>query len=540
MKYLKYILFSLVICLFGIQQVTAQISPGELIQAHAHLQGASNCTKCHEVGNKVTKEKCLACHKEIKAKIDAGKGYHASAEVKGKNCATCHNDHHGRNFEAVKFNKKSFNHEKTGFALKGVHATQTCEACHNSAKIKDPELKKRTGTYLGLNSECVSCHTDFHQGKLSSKCTECHNFDSWKNTKRFDHSRTRFPLKGKHMNVGCVECHKTEVVKGVKVQRFKGLVFNNCSGCHTDVHKGKLGPDCKKCHSEESFAFNKEMKAFDHDKTNFKLVGKHKLVNCKECHKGSLTAPLKHNNCYDCHKDYHNGEFYTATSKPDCNTCHTNDGFSPATYTIEKHNQEKFKLEGAHLATSCTACHKKDGKNWHFRNIGSSCVDCHKNIHEGYIGNRFMTNNNCESCHTVKSWKVENFDHDKTGFKLEGTHAEITCSECHFMKNENGVKVQKFRGLSKSCSACHKDNHADQFAENGRTDCKRCHGFDNWEDSKFDHDTSRFKIDGQHVGVKCSECHKQVTNSKGTYIEYKFDNIECSKCHSDANIKNRV
>jgi len=71
-----------------------------------------------------------------------------------------------------------------------------------------------------------------------------------------------------------------------------------------------------------------------------------------------------------------------------------------------------------------------------------------------------------------------------------------------------------------------------QFEVNGKTDCTRCHGFDKWENSKYDHNTSRFKIDGKHIGVKCEECHKPVMNEKGKYIEYKFDGIDCKRCHS--------
>mgnify|MGYP000323615310 CR=1 FL=1 len=333
-------------------------------KAHAHLEGASNCTQCHAVGNKVTREKCLACHKEIKDNNAANKGYHASNEVKGKNFAACHNDHHGRNFQLIKFNKKTFNHALTGFTLKGQHAKEECASCHKPEHISDPKLKKKASTYLGLSQKCLSCHDDYHQSKMSANCTECHSFDSWKNAKAFDHSKTKFPLLGKHLSVKCIECHKTELVNGKKVQKFSGLKFANCTACHEDVHKNKFGQDCKKCHTEESFHFNKGMKAFDHDKTDFKLVGKHKVVDCKQCHKTSLTAPLKHDKCMDCHKDYHNGEFVKKNANPDCNQCHTNDGFTPSTYTLEKHNASKFPLEGAHLATSCTACHKKDGKNY--------------------------------------------------------------------------------------------------------------------------------------------------------------------------------
>ncbi|MEI7504046.1 MAG: cytochrome C [Paludibacter sp.] len=510
----------------------AQISPGELSNPHAYLEGVSNCTKCHDVGNKVTREKCLACHDDIRQSIVTKKGYHASSEVTGKACMVCHNEHHGKNFQIIRFDKKSFNHAKSGFELKGQHAKEECKACHKAEFISDPRLKKKASTtYLGLKQECLTCHFDYHQGKLSNKCTDCHGFDSFKKATGFDHSDTRYPLLGKHRTVVCLACHKTEIVNGKKVQKFTSLPFANCTPCHEDVHKNKFGQNCKQCHTEESFFFNKSMKAFDHDKTNFKLIGEHKQVECKECHKKSLTAPLKHDQCKDCHADYHKGEFAKNGVSPDCNQCHTNNGFTPSTFTIEQHNKHKFKLEGAHLATACAACHKKE-KDWTFQKMGHKCVDCHTNVHKGIMDEKFIPNENCKVCHNVKSWKTVTFDHNRTDFKLIGAHTKAACAFCHYRRNENGIKTQKFGGTSKECSSCHRDSHFGQFAVNGKTDCTRCHGNDDWHDSKFDHNTSRFKLDGAHAKVKCEECHKTIRNGKGKYIEYKFDDISCSKCHT--------
>jgi predicted CXXCH cytochrome family protein len=518
--------------LLGCNYALAQISPGDLSKVHAGLEGVSNCTKCHSVGNQVTREKCLECHEEIQFNIIAKKGYHASAEVNGKNCISCHSDHQGKNFNMIKFDKKTFNHALTGFQLKGQHAKAACVACHKTSRISNPIFKKRAYTYLGLNSNCLSCHDDFHQGKLSSNCAECHNFNNWKNPKAFDHSKTRFPLLGKHLQVKCINCHKTELVDGNIRQNFKNLSSNNCTPCHKDVHQNRFGQNCKLCHTEESFMFNKGMKAFDHDKTNFKLIGQHRLVDCKQCHKTTLTAPQKHDKCQDCHVDYHKGEFSKNGISPDCNQCHTNDGFAVSTFTIQKHNESNFKLDGAHLATACNACHKTDGKNWHFKPLGQRCVDCHTDVHKGYIEGKYFPNEDCTTCHRTDSWTDVNFDHNLTGFKLEGQHALIVCSDCHYQKNEKGIKKQEFKGKSTACSSCHIDSHAGQFAEKGKTDCTRCHGFDSWTDSKFDHNTYRFKIDGKHVGVKCEACHKTITNEHGKYVQYKFDEISCFRCHS--------
>ena len=515
--------------------VSAQISPGELSKGHANLEGVSNCTKCHDVGNKVTREKCLDCHKEISLLINAKEGFHASAEVSGKDCFICHNDHHGRNFQIIKFDKTTFNHANTGFELKGAHAREDCKACnckscHKPSFIKDPKLKKNTSTYLGLKQECLSCHDDFHKGKMSPNCNTCHGFDSFKNATGFDHNTTKFPLVGKHKNLDCAKCHKSEIVDGKSVQKFAGTEFTNCTSCHKDAHQNKFGQNCKQCHSEESFHSIKTTGNFDHNKTDFKLVGKHQFVTCKSCHKASLTTPVKYGKCTDCHTDYHKKEFVKDGIAPDCNQCHDNKGFAESSFTVEKHNLSKFKLEGAHLATPCIACHKKQ-ENWTFRKIGSICVDCHKNEHKGFIQEKYYQNEKCTECHIVNDWKTIKFDHSKTNFKIEGIHAQQTCAACHFAKNNTGQRIQKFAELTIDCAGCHKNSHAGQFNVKGKTDCTKCHGFEDWKKSTFDHNSSRFKLEGAHLTVSCEKCHKEEANGNGKFILYKNNKILCSDCH---------
>ncbi|HSG67212.1 MAG TPA: cytochrome c3 family protein, partial [Bacteroidales bacterium] len=97
------ILFTLVIGIITWNYAYSQLSPGDLAAVHAHLEGTTNCTQCHVLGDKVSNEKCLDCHREIKARIDQNKGYHSSGEVSGKDCFECHNDHHGRNFQIIRF-----------------------------------------------------------------------------------------------------------------------------------------------------------------------------------------------------------------------------------------------------------------------------------------------------------------------------------------------------------------------------------------------------------------------------------------------------
>lgn len=530
-KSLFQIVFISAVFIFMNLSSSAQISPGELSKKHAYLEGISNCTQCHSLGNKVTNEKCLKCHTEIQSLITKKKGYHASSDVQGKECVSCHNEHHGRNFDLNRFDEKTFDHKKTGYALEGTHKKLECEACHQKEHIADAEIGKRDGTYLGMGTECLSCHKDYHQKTMSSNCAECHGQNSFKPAPGFNHNETNYKLVGAHQRVECIKCHNIGIKNGEKFQEFTGVKFDKCTNCHVDIHDGKFGDNCTSCHSEESFHKIKNgVNNFDHNKTNFKLLGKHQSVDCKSCHKTSYTASLKHDRCSDCHDDYHKGQFTEKGKVTDCDKCHNNNGFTPSLFTIDDHSKLKFKLEGSHIATSCLECHKKQG-DWSFRKIGEQCVDCHENVHKATMSAEYNPNEKCETCHNVTNWENVTFDHNKTDFKLKGVHAQQKCRSCHYESPKDGTKRQQFATLSTNCVTCHEDIHLQQFDVNGKTDCEQCHEFENWEATKFDHNKLDFKLEKGHKDVACAECHKEVVTPKGNCIKYKFVDSKCIDCH---------
>lgn len=509
----------------------SQISPGDLVEAHAHLEGISNCTECHVLGDKVTNEKCLDCHKEIKSRIDNNKGYHVSSDVKGKECASCHNDHHGRNFEIIRFDTVTFDHDLAGYELLGKHKDINCLDCHKNEHISDAEIQKLEGTYLGLGSECIDCHADYHQETLSKTCTDCHDHKAFKPASKFDHDKTDYKLIGKHRDVDCVECHKTETRNGQDFQQFSDVKYANCTDCHEDIHKNKFGQNCTECHSENSFVDIKIQKDFNHDLTDYPLEGLHRKVDCKECHKTKLTNALAHKTCTDCHKDDHKNELDVQGQDPDCSECHSVKGFAPSSYSIEKHNQSDFALKGAHLATPCFSCHLEK-EEWRFREIGSTCVDCHEDIHKDFITIEFYPEQDCKACHTEDQWSDVEFDHSKTDFDLKGAHKKQDCRACHFPNSESGYSTQNFKTFTGECVDCHEDIHYQQFDKNGKTDCVSCHNSERWTILDFDHDKTEFPLDGKHKNVDCKECHKEALNGKASFINYKIKEFKCVDCHS--------
>ena len=320
---IRHICFLIFATTFYSTSTFAQLSPGELAEAHKHLEGLSNCTQCHVLGEKVSNDKCLACHTILKERIDSRKGYHVSPQIEGKECISCHSDHHGRKFQMIRFEKEKFDHSLTGYVLEGAHQERDCEDCHKKDFISNPELKKRTATYLGLTADCLSCHTDPHQETLSSDCMQCHDFKAFKPASKFDHDRAKYKLEGKHKEVACTQCHPINKANEKPFQQFTGIPFSSCTDCHTDVHQNKFGQQCTQCHTVASFSVIKGLSGFDHNRTRFKLEDKHRNLDCKACHKAKLTDPLQHQRCTDCHEDYHWGEFVRKEHNPDCSDCHT-------------------------------------------------------------------------------------------------------------------------------------------------------------------------------------------------------------------------
>jgi hypothetical protein len=521
----------LLILLFNIWSfyTYAQLSPGDLAEPHAHLEGLSNCTQCHTLGEKISDDKCLKCHTHLNDRITQNKGYHVSTEVKGKSCISCHSDHHGRKFDMIHFKTNEFNHDLTGYLLEGKHEQQNCEDCHKKDFISNNEILKKNRTYLGLNTTCLTCHTDYHQQTLSNDCAQCHDFKTFKPAPKFEHNNTKYPLKGKHRDVACEKCHPINLKNGTEFQKFTGIKFNSCVQCHEDVHQQKMGNNCAECHNENSFLEIAKIQKFDHNKTNYPLEGAHKQVKCEKCHKAKLTDPVRHNNCMDCHSDYHNGTFIKSSEISDCQECHNMNSFSESTYSIDQHQSSNFPLKGAHMATPCFICHQKNDE-WVFRELGEKCSDCHEDIHKNYISEKYYPDSKCENCHNEMQWSAIEFDHNTTDYNLKGAHEKPSCRDCHFHESEEGKYIQRFSNLGHKCTECHDDIHQNQFNEKYES-CTSCHNLNKWEPTDFDHSKTRFALDGKHEKLACNKCHEIKVENGTEYTYFINNNIKCEDCH---------
>lgn len=526
--------------------VNKLFGPGPLIHGHRDLEHG-DCLKCHDAGQGVPDNRCLSCHTTIANSLKDKSSFHAKVT---KSCISCHTDHKGRAFNSVGVNRKNFDHDMTGFALKGAHRKAKCVECHKSVwGNKNPFMSTET-RFFGLDDSCKSCHRkdDIHKftPKFAAKeCSACHGTNTWKTDIVFDHfKQTGFALVGKHADLKCANCHLPKGKSAPPKYDFPGLEKQKCLTCHADFHKEGLSNKfrdgtCDRCHVQTTW----KVQNFKHDMTGFILHGKHTEVSCVNCHSKSKSFQSigKHKNwvgldttCASCHKDYHGfGNELSNKGVPfkKCENCHTDTGWMMN--LLFDHNRDTdYPLTGKHIGVKCFACHKPKAPSsqnksplrfYDFPQLASkNCETCHKSPHLNDPAPIFRKEK-CSTCHTTAGWKgfenMGHFDHSKlTRFPLTGDHTKLSCKECHV---KNGKSVYKFPGSDKQfCEACHTTVHKEQFSPKFlEKPCVECHNTSTFAKLlPFNHNATDFKLTGAHVPLEnqCVKCHIKTDHMLAT------------------------
>lgn len=489
-------------------------------------------------------------------------------------CGGCHSDPHGGRLDADCAAchdsdgwspAPRFEHAATRFPLSGRHMELDCRRCHRSTA--QPSETATLDLQFGplTHDACSDCHDDPHAGRLGPACESCHTTQGFEvpQPEGFDHSRTRYPLEGRHASLACASCHDPQRAWG------KRPAFGRCENCHADSHRGTAtlqgrAADCASCHSVAGFE-RSTYGVDDHRNAAFPLEGAHARVTCRDCHRvpgnGASAArsavrlrPV-HAACADCHADAHAAQLAARPDAGACESCHRVQGWRPSTFDLGRHARLELPLSGRHAEIECVACHGevRAGLPPHpasadlgsarlaLAGIAADCVSCHVDPHEARLPG-------CGNCHGWSGFRPSAVDveqHRRFDYPLEGAHRSTPCNGCHTELNESAVASslrqarhtpRLFELAERDCEACHESPHGEQFAEGReRRACESCHAPSSFSPATgFDHERdAAFALRGAHERLDCAACHPTQTGSGDAIVRYRPLPHRCRDCHSE-------
>jgi hypothetical protein len=537
----------------------------------------STCTQCHVGGNYAltsANTDCYGCHQtdwNNTQTLGGNVPNHVTAGFPTSQCSQCH--------DTISFADATFNHNTTGFALTGTHATTPCASCHTNNNY----------ALTSANTDCMSCHqsawlsTQTLGGNVpnhvaanfpvtAAACSTCHTITVWANGV-FDHSTTGFPLTNSHQMAPagkvstCTQCH-------VGGNYALTSANTDCYGCHqTDwnstqtlggnvpnhVTAGFPTSQCSTCHDTISFADA----TFNHNTTGFALTGTHATTPCSSCHvNGNYALTSANTDCMSCHQSSwlstqtlggnvpnHVQANFPVTAAA-CSTCHTITVWANGVFD---HSTTGFPLTNSHQlapagkVTGCAQCHV--GGNYGLTSANTDCYGCHQTDWNntqtlgGSIPNHVSAGfptSLCSTCHDTISFADATFNHSNTGFALAGTHATTPCASCHVSGNYS------LTSANTDCMSCHQSswlstqtlggnvpNHVQANFPVTAAACSGCHPITTWAAGMFDHSTTGFTLTGAHQMVPaagglitaCTQCHV------GGNYALTAANAVCYSCH---------
>jgi hypothetical protein len=304
-------------------------------------------------------------------------------------------------------------------------------------------------------------------------------------------------------NDRCLHCHEEVQADLEQNQGFHGrnawARSADCSTCHSD-HKGS---DAK--------ITGLDPELFNHEDTDFPLLGMHKQQACTACHTEGDAYRDTTTECVGCHED---DDVHEDQLGNECESCHDAHRWSEQRFD---HADTDFPLLGQHEQTTCASCHLEGLR---YEDTQNTCDGCHSSsdVHFGTYGK------SCDDCHSPEKWDEAEFNHDKTQFALRGSHRDVDCKRCH-------PPASDASNQDSACIACHDivDVHNMRFGNS----CDSCHDESNWQEANFDHDKETdFFLDGAHTELNCHACHGVAREASSLEIKQE----DCFSCHAGQDV----
>jgi hypothetical protein len=563
-------------------------SPGPVSRVHARiadLAGGDACASCHGGWFGDLRSACSECHDDIAGQLRERRGLHGTlAPELGGDCGECHGEHHGGEFRLVNrlawaqagvADPQRFDHARIGFPLVGAHTGLPCAKCHVHADA--PQLPEGAQRFLGLRQDCASCHADPHQGAMQLDCTACHGQEQFTEPQVPEHDRW-LRLDGAHAPVACRECHAPDTSAALeRLTDGASAHARSCGDCHAVPHSPTFvagnaaaaglssAASCAHCHPLDYPQWSDPRVSLDpaqHAHGGFPLAAPHDRTACAACHEPGQVYAARHparraDDCAACHRDPHEGQFAAQS----CTACHAATHFAPHEFGRDDHARLRLPLDGAHADAKCAACHEDPaaGAARRFTGTAHRCEACHADVHAPVFaaGEGELASNprgRCAECHGTRAFaEVDHaaFAHgQRTGFPVDGAHAQIDCEDCHRRAPQPDAQGRRFGRIVAAgepfggCVACHGDPHRGAFEAptvpqhvDGRTGCERCHDSASFRalPHGFDHGVfTGYPLVGAHAQVDCAACHARRPAADATGRTWEpAAGRECVDCHRD-------
>jgi hypothetical protein len=243
-------------------------------------------------------------------------------------------------------------------------------------------------------------------GAVDTRCASCHTTADWREV-TFAHDRTGFPLTGRHREIACGACHPDS--------GFGQPLPTACAPCHRDVHLGRMGTGCGRCHDTSSWRPEEATLPEAHRQTAFPLLGRHAVLPCEECHGDRRDRAFDRPSprCIGCHEaDFGlraaaaGVDHALAGFSQDCRRCHGPWRFSPAAWP--EHDACFQISRGPHAGIACRDCHDAGLPPFtpgalSCASDSADCLRCHsmpgiQSDHSGVAGFQ-PANRRCYECH---------------------------------------------------------------------------------------------------------------------------------------------
>lgn len=399
----------------------------------SHVGIFENCASCHDGSpdfvllgargqtdipiHQNTSGDCSVCHNTTNfadAFVD-----HASADVLGKRCDSCH--------DGI---------TATGKDAKPDHVmtTQDCGVCH----VAGGTFATAVFDHTGIVDNCASCHNGVDAIGKDAKVDPPH-----------------IPT-----TEDCSACHTPTSFAGATFDH-QGIV-DNCASCHDGIAAtGKAfnhvpsNEDCSVCHMTTGFL----PATFSHDGI---------VDNCASCHDAGFATGK--------------GPDHVATNQ-DCGVCHNTSAFIPATFDhtgivdncASCHGVTATGMGPDHIPTTldCSNCHTTStflGATFDHQGITDGCSSCHDGVTatgsapQG-LNAHFITTEECNSCHSPTGWVPADHTH-LANSDYPGDHAvALTCRSCH--TNNDQALAYPYSQYAPYCAACHANRFRSEGAHNG-------------------------------------------------------------------------